>query len=91
MQENADLTGKHPVVENSASQMEEPTMRTEEITQSVFPDKQYPNDWHVEEIDTKSGDISAAVFSGPDAEIKAREYAEWQESKRRNADRTRAA
>jgi hypothetical protein len=66
-------------------------MQTPEITQTVFPDKQFPNDWHVETIDANTGDIYVAVFSGPDAEDKAREYATWQESKRRSAERNRAA
>jgi hypothetical protein len=48
---------------------------------TVFADKEFPNDWHVEAIDTKSGDIFQAVFAGPDAEDRAREYADWQRSK----------
>lgn len=52
---------------------------------TVFADKEFPNDWHVEAIDTKSGDIFQAVFAGPDAEGRAREYAEWQESRQRIA------
>ncbi|MGB0012764.1 MAG: hypothetical protein WBQ03_14235 [Candidatus Sulfotelmatobacter sp.] len=51
------------------------------ISRAVFADKEFPNDWHVETIDSKTGDIFAAVFSGPDAEERAREYATWQESK----------
>lgn len=47
---------------------------------SVFPDKKFPNDWHVEAIDTKTGDIFQTVFSGPDSDKRAREYATWQES-----------
>jgi hypothetical protein len=46
---------------------------------SVFADQQFPNDWHVETIDGATGDIYQAVFSGPDAESKAREYAERSE------------
>ena len=45
------------------------------ISRAVFADKEFPNDWHVETIDSKTGDIFAAVFSGPDAEERAREYA----------------
>ena len=48
---------------------------------TVFVDKEFPKDWHVEAIDTKSGDIFQAVFAGPDAEDRAREYADWQRSK----------
>jgi hypothetical protein len=56
-------------------------VQTTHISREVFPDKEFPNDWHVETIDKDSGDIFVAVFSGPDAEERAREYAEWQESK----------
>lgn len=52
---------------------------------TVFADKEFPHDWHVEAIDTKNGDIFQAVFAGPDAEDRAREYAEWQESRQRIA------
>ena len=52
---------------------------------SIFPDKEFPTEWHVEIIDTDSGDIFVALFSGPDSEERAREYASWQESKRRNS------
>jgi hypothetical protein len=50
---------------------------------SIFADKDFPNDWHVEAIDKDSGDIFVALFSGPEAEKRAREYAEWQEAKGR--------
>ncbi len=48
----------------------------------VMADPEFPNDWRVEAIDRKSGDIYVAVFSGPDAEQRAREYAEWQQSRK---------
>ena len=48
---------------------------------TIFADKEFPNDWHVEIIEQDSGDIFVAVFSGPEAEERAREYAQWQESK----------
>lgn len=51
------------------------------IAREVFPDKQYPNDWHVETTNRDTGDIFVALFLGADAEQKAREYADWQESK----------
>jgi hypothetical protein len=51
------------------------------ITREVFPDKEYPNDWHVETTDRDTGDVFIALFSGPYAEQKAREYAKWLESK----------
>jgi len=46
----------------------------------VFADKQFPNDWHVEAIDTKTGDVFQTVFAGPNAEQRAKEYAAWQKS-----------
>jgi hypothetical protein len=47
----------------------------------VFADKEFPNDWHVEAIDTNTGDVFQTVFAGPDAEQRAKEYADWQESR----------
>ena len=78
MQEHSALTSKQSLEENSAPQSTEVriVMQIE-----VFADKEFPNDWHVETIDSESGDIYQAVFSGPDAEQRAREYAAWQESR----------
>jgi hypothetical protein len=50
---------------------------------TVFADKEFPNDWHVELINGENGDIFQAVFAGPDAEDRAREYADWQRAKHR--------
>ncbi|MFZ0278201.1 MAG: hypothetical protein WA254_14675 [Candidatus Sulfotelmatobacter sp.] len=50
------------------------------MTTEVFADKKFPNDWHVEIIDEKTGEIYQAIFAGPNAERRAREYANWQES-----------
>jgi hypothetical protein len=75
MNTQSPLTPEHPVGENAASQSEETKMTTE-----IFADKQFPNDWHVETIDEKTGDIYQAVFAGPNAERRAREYANWQEA-----------
>ena len=47
----------------------------------VQQDKDFANDWRVEAIDSESGDIYVAVFAGPDAESRAREYAAWRESR----------
>jgi hypothetical protein len=69
------LTTEHPTGENAASQTEEARMTTE-----VFADKEFPNDWHVETIDEKTGDIYQAVFAGPNAERRAREYASRQDN-----------
>jgi hypothetical protein len=46
----------------------------------VAPDKEFPNEWRVEAIDSKTGDIYVAIFSGPDSEQRAREYAAWQQA-----------
>jgi hypothetical protein len=62
-------------------------MQTKNLTRHVFPDKEYPNDWHVETINTDSGDIFQAIFSGPSAEERAKEYARWEESKQRDEHR----
>ena len=78
MQDISVLTNQQPLEENSAPEPGEITQMQIE----VFADKQFPNDWHVEAIDTKSGDIFQAVFAGPEAEQRAREYAEWQGAKR---------
>jgi hypothetical protein len=37
---------------------------------------EYPGHWHVEAID-KAGCIYVAVFSGPNAQQRAAEYADW--------------
>ena len=42
---------------------------------------QNPNDWRVEAIDTKTGDIFVAVFSGPLAQERATEYADFKNIK----------
>lgn len=46
----------------------------------VSPDKTFPNDWRVEAIDSKTGDIFVTVFGVADAELRAKEYAAWKES-----------
>lgn len=47
------------------------------LVHEVVQDRNSPNDWRVEAIDTKSGDIYVAVFSGPLAEARATEYASF--------------
>ena len=51
----------------------------------VMPDEKFPNEWRCEAIDQQSGDIYIAVFAGPDAEERAREYASWQQTLARAA------
>ena len=44
----------------------------------VAQDKQFPQSWRVEAIDFEhTGDVYVAVFDGPSAEQRAREYAAW--------------
>ena len=74
-----DLTASQSLDDNSVSQVQEAV----KMQTTVFADKEFPNDWHVETINTDSGDIFVALFSGPDSEERAREYATWQESKQR--------
>jgi hypothetical protein len=49
---------------------------------AVMQDMEFPDlgEWRFEAIDQKSGDIYIAVFSGPNAEQRAREYSAWQQS-----------
>ena len=57
----------------------------EVMTYEVTPDEKFPNEWRCEAIDQKTGDIYVAVFAGPDAEERARDYASWQQSLARAA------
>jgi hypothetical protein len=82
MESNDRLTTGQPLAENPSSEAKEaPTVQTTHISRAIFADKEFPSDWHVETIDKDSGDIFVALFSGPDAEERAREYAAWQETK----------
>lgn len=45
------------------------------LTYEVVADRLYPNNWRVEAIDTEA--IFVALFSGPEAENRARDYAAW--------------
>jgi hypothetical protein len=47
------------------------------IQYEAVKDKSNPEDWRAEYVDIKTGDIMVAVFSGPLAEERAREYAEF--------------
>ena len=46
-----------------------------------FADKMVESDWRVEAIDAKSGDCFIAIFSGPDCERLANEYAAFKNGK----------
>ena len=76
---NEPLTGGQPLGDNSAFQGSE----ISQMQTTVMADKEFPNDWRVEMIEAETGDIFVAVFSGPDAEERAREYAQWQEAKQK--------
>ena len=42
----------------------------------VIESPEFPGQWHAEAIDDE-GRVFVAVFSGPEAEERAREYADW--------------
>jgi hypothetical protein len=46
----------------------------------VSQDNDSPNEWRVEAIDQKTGDIFVTVFGSTDSENRAREYAAWKQS-----------
>jgi hypothetical protein len=47
------------------------------LVHEVAQDQNSPNDWRVEAIDIKSGDIFVTVFSGPLSQQRASEYASF--------------
>jgi hypothetical protein len=57
------------------------TMATETSTHPIyeaFEDRRCEGDWRVEAVDTESeGECYVAIFTGPRAEERAREYAAW--------------
>ena len=49
----------------------------------VVEDSLHPGDYRVEAIDTSGdGEVYIAIFTGPDAESRAYEYADWKNSSR---------
>lgn len=47
----------------------------------VVEDRKYTGDWRVEAINSDGdGEVFVAIFSGPDAEGRAAEYAAWKNS-----------
>ncbi len=45
----------------------------------AFADKKTPGDWRVEAINFENeGNVYIAVFSGPGAQARAQDYAQWQ-------------
>lgn len=43
----------------------------------VFEARDNPTEWRVEAVELDEGRCYIAIFSGPDAEVRAREYAAW--------------
>lgn len=52
------------------------------LNYEVIESPEFPGHWHVEAIDDE-GRVFVAVFSGPEAEGRAREYADWKNGLRR--------
>jgi hypothetical protein len=50
----------------------------------IIESSQHPGHWHVEAID-EEGRVFVAVFSGPDAQKRAAEYADWKNGIRQAA------
>lgn len=47
----------------------------------AIPDRQYPDHWRVEAVNyAGDGEVYVAVFSGPDAQERAQEYADWKDA-----------
>jgi hypothetical protein len=45
----------------------------------AFADNNVPGDWRVEAIDFENeGNVYVAIFSGPEAQTRAEDYARWQ-------------
>jgi hypothetical protein len=57
--------------------MQVQTAPVSKISFQVIKDKNTPNDWRVEAIDSKSGDVFVAIFCGSLAQDRAIEYAEY--------------
>jgi hypothetical protein len=55
----------------------------------VVESRQYPGHWHAEAID-QDGAVFVVVFSGPHAEQRAHEYANWKNSVLAPAERFEA-
>lgn len=53
------------------------TIEEKSITHEIAQDTVASSDWRVEAIDSKSGDVFVAIFCGPLAEERAREYAKF--------------
>ena len=56
-------------------------MATQKVEYIPFADQQVEGDWRVEAIDNASGECFIAIFSGPDCERSAVEYAAFKNGK----------
>lgn len=52
-------------------------MEKSQLSAEVFEDANAPGQWVVWALDPDDGAMLTSVFSGPDAETRAVEYAEW--------------
>jgi len=55
----------------------------------VAESRKYPGHWHVEAVDD-DGRVFVVVFSGPNAQERAHEYASWKNSVLAPAERAQA-
>jgi len=61
-------------------------MSTEFLHYDVVEDRQHHGDFRVEAIDSEAdGEIYVAIFSGPEAEARAEEYANWKNASHESA------
>jgi hypothetical protein len=58
-------------------------MPTESLHYEVVEDRLQPGDYRAEAINTEGdGEVFTAIFTGPDARIRAEEYAGWKNAVR---------
>lgn len=55
-------------------------MQESRIIYEVGPDPSFPSEWRAEGIDSKTGDVSVALFGSANAETNARQYVAYKES-----------
>jgi hypothetical protein len=72
-----DLTANQSLEENAPAQPQEGGS----MEWNAIKDKNNPADWRVESIDfNDEGQVNVVVFSGPQAQTLANEYAQWKNS-----------
>jgi hypothetical protein len=57
--------------------MQVQTAPATKLQYSSIQDKEFQEEWRVEALDMRSGDVFVAVFSGPLAKDRANEYADF--------------